>query len=65
MIGSIFNILERENWTFVPGRSAVPAYDANGNPISITYYEGLNVIFIRNFTYDGNGNCVKIECVTP
>ncbi len=64
MIGSIFSISERDSWTFVPGRSSLQAYDANGNLTSITYYEGQTVAFVRNFTYDSNGNCTKIECVT-
>lgn len=63
MIGSIFSIIERDSWTFVPGRSSQQTYDTDGNLTSITYYEGQTVAFVRNFTYV-NGKCTKIECVT-
>lgn len=64
MLGNLFTELARFAWTFVPGRSTQQAYDETGKVTSITYYEGQNIIFVRNFTYDSNGNCIKIECVT-
>ena len=65
MIGSIFNISERDSWTFVPGRKIVRTFDANGNVLSMTYYDNNTAIFVRNFTYDTYGNCIETECVNP
>lgn len=65
MIGGNYTDITREAWTFVPGRSVLPTYDANGNVLTMTYYDNNTVVFVRNFTYDANGNCTKIECVNP
>lgn len=65
MLGSIFTELARNAWTMTPGNKITFVYDANGNATSITFYQGQNVVFVQNLTYDSNGNCTLIECVKP
>lgn len=65
MIAGVNTEITREAWTFVPGRTTQLTYDANNQVTSISYLEGANVVFIRNFTYDAYGNCTQIECVKP
>jgi hypothetical protein len=62
MIGGVNSVSARDAWVLVPGRSYVPEYDDNGNPTKITYYDGVNVVFVQYYTYDDNGNCIKVEC---
>lgn len=65
MIGGNFTEITRDSWTFVPGRKVVRTFDANGNVLSMTYYDNNTAIFVRNFTYDTYGNCIETECVNP
>lgn len=65
MLGAIFSELARNAWNYTPGNSCEFTNNAAGNPTSITYYQGANVVFIQNFTYDANNAITKIECVKP
>jgi len=65
MLGNLFTELARDSWTFVPNRKVVRTFDANGNVLSMTYYDNNTAIFVRNFTYDTSGNCIETECVNP
>lgn len=62
MIGNVYTQSARESWATVPGRYFEPTYDANGNPITISYYDADGLVFVQYFTYDGNGNVIKCEC---
>lgn len=64
MIGSIYTEVTRDAWTTVPGRSSALEYNENNKVTKITYYDGNNVAFAKNFTYDANGNCILITCTT-
>lgn len=65
MIAGVNTETTRDAWVTVPGRSIEQTVNANGDPTSITYKEGTTAVFIQNFTYDANNNCIKIECVAP
>lgn len=62
MIGSIYTEAARANWTVVPGRTVDGVYNANGDPTKLTFSENNNVVYAQYFTYDANGNAIKIEC---
>lgn len=62
MIGNIYTQSARESWATVPGRSFECVNNANGDPTSITFYQGNNVVFVQYFTYDANNNITKVEC---
>lgn len=64
MIGGVYSVTARDAWVLVPGRSYIPEYNENGNPTKITYYDGANVVFVQYYTYNDNGNCIKVECKT-
>lgn len=65
MIAGVNSVSARDAWVLVPGRSYVPeGYNADGNPSKITYYDGVDVVFVQYFTYDNAGNCIKVECKT-
>lgn len=65
MLGSIFSELARDSWCNTPENSMELVNDSNGNPVTITYYQGLNAVFIKTFTYDSNGNPTRIVCSKP
>lgn len=62
MLAGIYRETTREAWCTVPGRSMQFTNNANGDPVKIDYYEGENLVFTKNLTYDSNGNIIKIEC---
>lgn len=64
MIGGVNSVSARDAWVLVPGRSYVPEPNSDGNPAKITFYDGVNVVFVQYFTYDADGNCIKVECKT-
>ena len=65
MLGSIFSEIARDSWTNTPDNAMVFVNDSNGNPVTITYYQGTTAVFVKTFTYDSNGNTTRIECSTP
>lgn len=65
MLGTIYNDIARDGWTNTPDNTMEITNNASGNPTSITYKQGNNVVFIKQFTYDANGYITKIECVKP
>lgn len=65
MIAGVNTETTRAEWTTVPGRSIQQTYNANGDPVTITYLSNGTAVFIQNLTYDANGNCTEIECVAP
>lgn len=65
MLGSLFSDIARESWSNVPNHSILFTNDSNGNPTEITYKDGENVVFIKNLTYDANGNVTSIVCSSP
>ena len=62
MIGGVFSVSARDAWTTVPGRDCVAVNNANGDPITLTFLENGNVVFVQYFTYDSKGNFLKCEC---
>jgi hypothetical protein len=64
MIGSIYTEMARDAWTTVPGRSIRPVYNADGNPVKLTYIQDGEVVFVKHFEYDADGNVTLILCDT-
>lgn len=62
MLAGIYREIVREAWCTVPGREMQFTNNADGNPVKIGFYEGENLVFVKNFTYDENGNILKIIC---
>ena len=62
MIGGVFSISARDAWCTVPGRYYDVVNDANGNPLTISFYDANGLVFVQYYTYDGNGNVTKCEC---
>lgn len=62
MIGNIYTEAARANWTTVPGRDVDGVYDEKGNPTKLTFSENNIVVYAQYFTYDENGNAIKIQC---
>lgn len=65
MLGTIYTSESRDAWAMVPGRSIEITNNANNKPTQIDYYEGTTLVFSQLFTYDANGNMIKLECVAP
>lgn len=63
MIAGVNTFESREAWVSVVGRSIVNEYDTNNNITKSIYYDNNNVVFIKLYSYDTNGNIIKIECV--
>lgn len=65
MIGNNYSLTTRDMWNMIPGNSTELTYNENNKVSQINFYEGETLIFSQLFTYDPNGNPVKIECVAP
>lgn len=62
MLGNTNTQSARDSWAVVPGRYYDATYDANNNPLTISYYDATGLVFVQYFTYDGAGNPIKCEC---
>ena len=65
MIGNNYTISTRDAWVCVPGNFTELTYNANNKVTQIDFYHLTTLVYSQVFTYDANGNCVKIECVAP
>lgn len=65
MIGNNYSLITRDMWNTVPGNSTEMTYNANNKVTQIDFYHLTTLVFSQVFTYDANGNCIKIECVAP
>lgn len=64
MIGSQYTEIARDAWATVPGRSIRPVFNDDGNPVKLTYIQDGEVVFVKHFEYDANGNVTLILCDT-
>lgn len=62
MLAGNYTETTRDAWCTVPGRSIEFTNNANGDPVTLRYYENQNLVFVKNLTYDENGKIIKIEC---
>ena len=46
----------------LPAHDTIEAagHNSDGNPATITYKMGANIVATLTFTYDGSGNCTSI-----
>lgn len=66
MIAGNYTDVTRDTWTNVIGRSTRITWNANNKPTSITYYDSDgNALFVKQLTYDANGNCIEVKCLKP
>ena len=62
MLGNINIDSARDAWNVTPGHSTALEYNTNNKVTKITFKNGNDTIFVQNFTYDANGNCILITC---
>lgn len=63
MLGNINTNDTRANWLTVPGRAVDLTLNANDQYEKETYSdENGNVVFAVNYTYNGNGKVIRMEC---
>lgn len=62
MLGNINIDAARDAWNVTPGHSTALEYNTNNKVTKITFKNGNDTVFVQNFTYDANGNCILITC---
>jgi hypothetical protein len=62
MLGNINTDLARDAWNVTPGHSTALEYNANNKVTKIIFMDNGDTVFVQNFTYDANGNCILITC---
>lgn len=62
MLGNINIDTARDAWNVTPGHSTALEYNTNNKVTKITFKNGNDTVFVQNFTYDANGNCILITC---
>lgn len=64
MIAGNYTVTARDSWTTVPGHHVNMTYNANNDPTEEFFYDGENLVFVRRYQYDENGNAILITCTT-
>ncbi len=64
MIAGNYTVTARDSWTTVPGHHVNMTYNANNDPTEEKFFDGENLIFVRRYQYDENGNAILITCTT-
>ncbi len=64
MIAGNYTVTARDSWTTVPGHHVNMTYNANNDPTEEIFYDGENLVFVRRYQYDENGNAILITCTT-
>jgi hypothetical protein len=64
MIAGNYTVTARDSWTTVPGHHVNMTYNANNDPTEEFFFDGENLVFVRRYQYDENGNAILITCTT-
>ncbi len=64
MIAGNYTVTARDSWTTVPGHHVNITYNENNDPTEEKFFDGENLIFVRRYQYDENGNAILITCTT-
>lgn len=64
MIAGNYTVTARDSWITVPGHHVNMTYNANNDPTEEFFYDGENLVFVRRYQYDENGNAILITCTT-